>query len=178
MVPPDPSTESRSAAFRAGSGGRSGCARGCSVTVTGVSCRRGRVPEARGAACAAADGADEAVQVRGVQHVPPLRAVPPVPGLPPPLPGGLRARLAPLGAHRRFSVPLSFSCHSRVGRGGFWKPLPLGPRVSPVPCRDLHNADATEAPLPGLHFASDCACPHFLYVLAISKVSSGQQTEC
>lgn len=53
----------------------------------GVSCRQGDVPEARGALRAASDGAHEAVQVRGVQHVPPLRAVPPIHGLPPPLPG-------------------------------------------------------------------------------------------
>lgn len=87
----------------------------------GVSCRQGDVPEARGALRAASDGAHEAVQVRGVQHVPPLRAVPPIHGLPPPLPGrprhgarlqepcGQLSRMVHFGRHYWFSVLLMFS---------------------------------------------------------------------
>lgn len=43
----------------------------CSVTL-GLSCRQRDLPEAGGPVHAASDGADAAVQVRGLQHVPPL----------------------------------------------------------------------------------------------------------
>ena len=53
----------------------------------GISCRQRDAPQAGGPVRATPDGEDEAVQVRGAQHVPSLRAVPPVHGLHLCLPG-------------------------------------------------------------------------------------------
>lgn len=110
----------------------------------GISCRQRDAPQAGGPVRATPDGEDEAVQVRGAQHVPSLRAVPPVHGLPPPLPGrtepqaasqvdssghfhGSRLRASPRLAPR---FPSSrYVCIPESGGGKFWK-KPFRPESS------------------------------------------------
>lgn len=95
----------------------------------GISCRQRDAPEAGGPVRATPDGEDEAVQVRSVQHVPSLRAVPPVHGLPPPLPGRTEPPGSPSGGLQRALPWLSATCFTVASTSVSFFSLCLHPGV-------------------------------------------------